>query len=632
MRAYLEEIQEAARREARAAGPAAPSVVLGEPISAEPTPLAELSELGSTTVLQGWVTRVELQKTKKGKTLLSFDLADARDAISVKALLKKKAEEEAAAQVTTGCWLRVKGELTFDRFAGEEIIWASAIQLVSPPENGDPAEEKRVELHLHTQMSALDATTRIKDLFATLARWGHPAVAITDHGSVQAFPEAYTYGQEYGIKVIYGLEGYLVEDGADPLDDRARVYHIVILVRNQTGLKNLYQLVTLSHLKYFHRVPRLPRAVLTEHREGLIFGSACEAGEVFQALLAGADAAELRRRAAFYDYLEIQPRGNNAFLLREGRLTETGLLELNRRVWALGRELERPVVATGDVHFLRPEDEVLRRILLAGQKFADADLQPPLYLRTTADMLAEFSYLGEEAARQVVIEAPRKIAAAVEEVQPVPSELSAPRIPGAEEEIEAMARARARELYGDPLPGLVAERLDKELQAIISNGYAVIYLIAERLVKKSLADGYLVGSRGSVGSSFVATLCGITEVNPLPPHYRCPQCRYSEFILDSSVGSGFDLPSRSCPRCGRALIKDGQDIPFETFLGFKGDKVPDIDLNFSGEYQGQIHRYTEELFGRDHVFRAGTISTIAERTAYGFVKAYADQHGLKWRR
>ncbi|MDK2926587.1 MAG: polymerase subunit alpha, Gram-positive type [Bacillota bacterium] len=633
LKQYIEEIQEAARKESPAGGGENTSeVVTGEPISAAPVPLAELRELGSSVVVEGWVTQAEVQKTKKGKTLLAFDLADETDAVSVKVLLKKKAEEEAAAQVGPGRWLRVKGELTFDRFAGEESIWARAIQLVPPREDSDPAPVKRVELHLHTQMSALDATTKLKDLFATLARWQHTAVAITDHGSVQAFPEAYELGRQYGIKVIYGLEGYLVEDGVDPLDDKARVYHIVVLVRNQTGLKNLYQLVTLSHLDYFHRVPRLPRSVLEKYREGLIFGSACEAGEVFQALLGKADEAELRRRAAFYDYLEIQPRGNNAFLLREGRLSESELLALNRRLVALGQEVGRPVVATGDVHFLRPADEVLRRILLAGQKYSDADLQPPLYLKKTEEMLAEFSYLGADTAREVVVEAPRRLAAQVEEVQPVPSDLSAPRIPGAENEIAAMARRRATELYGDPLPEVVAQRLEKELRAIISNGFAVIYLIAQRLVKKSLEDGYLVGSRGSVGSSLVATLCGITEVNPLPPHYRCPECRYSKFVAAGTAGSGFDLPTEDCPRCGHPLIKDGQDIPFETFLGFKGDKVPDIDLNFSGEYQGRIHRYTEELFGHDHVFRAGTISTIAERTAYGFVKAYADQHGLKWRR
>lgn len=630
---YLEEIREASRKEeSPAAPPSTPEIIAGEPIKETARPISDLKELGSTAVVEGWVTRAEVQKTKKGKTLLQFDLADEGDAISVKALLKKKNEQDAAASVVPGCWLRVKGELTFDRFAGEEIIWAEAIQQIPPREDTDPEEEKRVELHLHTQMSALDATTRLSDLFATLARWGHRAVAITDHGSVQAFPEAYELGRQFGIKVIYGMEGYLVEDGVPPLDDKARVYHIIILVRNQAGLKNLYRLVTASHLDYFHRVPRLTRELLEEHRDGLIFGSACEAGEVFRALAEHEAEEEVRRRAAFYDYLEIQPRGNNAFLVREGKLSEKELLELNRRIVALGRELGKPVVATGDVHFLRPGDAILRSILLTGQKYADADLQPPLYLKTTREMLTEFAYLGEETAREVVISAPQQVASLVEEVQPVPSDLSAPRIPGAEEEIETMARRRAVELYGDPLPPLVARRLDRELQAIIANGYAVIYLIAERLVKKSLEDGYLVGSRGSVGSSFVATLCGITEVNPLPPHYRCPHCRYSEFIEDGSYGSGFDLPDKNCPRCGELMVKDGQDIPFETFLGFNGDKVPDIDLNFSGEYQSRIHRYTEELFGRDHVFRAGTISTIAERTAYGFVKAYADEHGLKWRR
>jgi DNA polymerase-3 subunit alpha (Gram-positive type) len=633
-RQYLEEIKESVQQRGLTENKDGPpsGLITGTPITTSPQPISSLSDLGSTVTVEGCVSCVEVQKTKRGKTLLSIDLADETDAVSIKALLRKKYEEEAAPTLKVGSWIRVKGELTFDRFAGEEIIWASNIQLVPAPEDWDNATEKRVELHLHTKMSSMDATTELRELFATLKRWQHKAVAITDHGSVQAFPEAYELGKEFGIKVVYGVEGYLVEDNVDPLSDKAHTYHIIILAQNQRGLKNLYELITLSHLNYFHRVPRLPRKVLAQYREGLIFGSACEAGEVFQALLNGASEEEIYRRAAFYDYLEIQPRGNNAFLVREGRLTEAGLLDLNRRIVKLGAALGKAVVATGDVHFLRPQDEVLRRILMAGQNFADANLQPPLYLKKTEEMLEEFAYLGPEAAREVVIVAPERLVASVEEVEPIPSGLSTPIIAGAEEEIEGMSRRRAAELYGDPLPGLVAKRLHKELDSIVSNGFSVIYLIAQRLVKKSLEDGYLVGSRGSVGSSFVATLCGITEVNPLPPHYRCPHCQYSEFVQDGTVGSGFDLPDKECPRCGTALVKDGQDIPFETFLGFEGDKVPDIDLNFSGEYQSRIHKYTEELFGADRVFRAGTISTIAERTAYGFVKAYAEQHSLKWRR
>jgi DNA polymerase-3 subunit alpha (Gram-positive type) len=630
LRHYLEEIEDQPKSNLQP-----DQTALGSSISGTYQPISALGEedLGSKVVIEGYVTKWEIRKTKKGKRLFLFDLADETDAISVKTLLRKPEEEEAIAKVGSGTWLRVKGELTFDRFAGEEIVWADTMEIIVPKQRKDEADQKRVELHLHTQMSSLDATTRLKDLFELAAAWGHEAVAITDHGSVQAFPEAYELGRRYGIKVLYGVEGYLVDDEQDPLYDKAPVYHIIILVKNQTGLKNLYRLITVAHLNYFHRVPRIPRSELKEYREGLILGSACEAGEVFRAILHNFPEQEVRRLASFYDFLEIQPRENNAFLVRRGEKTEEQLLELNRYLVRLGAELNRPVVATGDVHFLNPEDEVLRRILLTGQNYSDANFQPPLYLKTTDEMLKEFDYLGEETAYRVVVESPAKLAASIEDVQPMPIGLATPQINGAADQIEQMARRQAQELYGTPLPDIVASRLDKELNSIISNGYADIYLIAHQLVKKSLEDGYLVGSRGSVGSSLVATLCQITEVNPLPPHYRCPKCCYSQFVNPGQgSSSGYDLPDKHCPHCVTILIKEGQDIPFETFLGFKGDKVPDIDLNFSGEYQAQIHRYTEELFGRDHVFRAGTISTIAERTAYGFVRAYADSNGLKLRK
>lgn len=614
--------------------PSGDCVLVGKPITTVPQPISSLEGLGSNVIVEGYATKWHLHRTKNGKTLLVFDLADQNDAITVKTLLRQAKEEQRAANVPTGSWLKVAGELTFDRLSGEEFVWAQAVEIIEPKVRQDTADQKRIELHLHTQMSSLDATIKLEDLFSLVARWKHKAVAITDHGSVQAFPEAYELGRRYGIKVIYGLEGYLVEDDeVDPLQDRAPIYHIILLVKNQTGLKNLYRLVTLSHLNYFHRVPRLPRRVVQQHREGLILGSACEAGELFQAALHNASSEELKQRAGFYDFIEIQPRDNNAFLIREGRLSETQLLKLNKRLVQLGQELGKPVIATGDVHFLNPEDKILRQILLAGQKYSDADFQPPLYFRTTTEMLAEFDYLGPELANRVVIEYPTQIADSVDDgLRPIPAGLSVPNIAGAETQIEQMAKEKAAQLYGTPLPDLVARRLDKELSSIITNGYAVIYLIAHRLVKKSLEDGYLVGSRGSVGSSLVATLCGITEVNPLPPHYRCPECSHSEFFAAVDVGSGYDLPPKQCPRCKTEMETDGHNIPFETFLGFRGDKVPDIDLNFSGEYQAKIHRYTEELFGSDRVFRAGTISTLAERTAYGFVKAYADTRGLKLRR
>src|SRR5690606_35516290 len=386
---------------------------------------------------------------------------------------------------------------------------------------------KRVELHLHTKMSGLDGVAEVAEAVALAARWGHPAVAITDHGVVHAFPEAYQAAKKHGIKLIYGVEGYLVDDAATYRESRS--YHVVILAQNRTGLRNLYRLISLSHLDYFYRTPRIPRQELERFREGLIVGSACEAGELFQAFLEGRDWETIKNIARFYDYLEIQPLGNNRFLIEEGRVPdEEALRQINRDICRLGREVGRPVIATGDTHFLHPEDELFRRILMAGHGFEEPEHPTPLYMRTTQEMLEEFAYLGEELAREVVIDNPRAIAERCEAMPPVPEGLHPPRIPGAEKEIERMAWTRAREMYGDPLPPQVQARIERELAAIVGNGFASLYLIAHRLVTKSLEDGYLVGSRGSVGSSLVATLCRITEVNPLPPHYRCPGGHYTE--------------------------------------------------------------------------------------------------------
>ncbi|HHY36064.1 MAG TPA: PolC-type DNA polymerase III [Firmicutes bacterium] len=603
-----------------------PLPLVGKPVSDEPLPLEQVRGTMGDFVVAGEVLGWECRPVKADRSLFTIVISDRTDSIAVKLFCnseKGKAIEQACQR--RDVWLLVRGSLEEDRYSGEEVLWASDITLIPARRRMETEGEKRVELHLHTQMSALDATVRLEDLFATLKQWGHQAVAITDHGVLQAYPEAYALGKKYGIKVLYGVEGYMVNQG----QDRGKAFHIILLAKNQRGLQDLYRLVSLSHLEHFYRVPRIPREALLAYRDNLLVGTACEAGELIQAYLQGLRGEELAEIARFYDYIEIQPWANNAFLIREGRINREGLLTMNRELYTLGKRLGLPVVATGDVHFLEPEDALLRRILLTAQGFEDAEHQPPLYLRTTEEMLAEFSYLGEEAAREVVVENPRKIAALIDEVRPIPDGLHAPQIPGAEEQIRSMAFARAKELYGEPLPPLVADRLEKELAAIIGNGFAVIYLIAHKLVSKSLSDGYLVGSRGSVGSSFVATMCGITEVNPLPPHYRCPHCRYSSFIADGSVGSGFDLPARACPRCGRELVRDGHNIPFEVFMGFEGDKVPDIDLNFSGEYQPLIHQYAEELFGSDKVFRAGTISTIADRTAYGFVKGYFTEKGQK---
>jgi DNA polymerase-3 subunit alpha (Gram-positive type) len=804
--------------------PKANSVYLGKKINETPVAIGEIEEDAQTVVVEGEVLKAEVRSLKSGRNLLLFDLTDYTDSISIKAFATNK--QDPSDSVEKGTWLRVKGNLQYDEYAKETVLMAKSIQNVTRPQLQDEAGEKRIELHLHTKMSAMDSIVELEKAVQTAAAWGHQALAVTDHGVVHAFPEAARLGRKFGIKIIYGMEGYLVNDeepivtmapdcgfnerplvvvdiettGLNPqwcdlleigavkivageitatferfvrpqraipykiqqltgISDemvkdaappeevlaefmefmgdgifvahnaqfdlgflRAKLkkylkvefvpavvdtlalsrvlwprlkshrldvvakelgigqehhhragddaltawrilekglafcreqalfrwselnslsqgmkmeslhpYHIILLAKNQTGLKNLYRLVSISHLEHFHRHPRIPRSLLATYREGLLLGSACEAGEVFSALLNGVEARKVREIASFYDFLEIQPLANNDFLLREGRLTREQLMDQNRAICRLGEELGKPVVATGDVHFLRPEDAIYRRILLAGQGYSDADRQPPLYLRTTGEMLAEFAYLGTELAKEVVITNPQRIADSIDDVKPVPDQFCPPQIPGADEEIRTTAYRRAEELYGSPLPPIVVDRLELELKSIIGHGYAVLYLIAEKLVKKSLADGYLVGSRGSVGSSFVATMCGITEVNPLPAHYRCPRCYYAEFMETGAIGSGYDLPDQDCPHCRTRLVKDGQDIPFATFMGFEGDKEPDIDLNFSGEYQPVVLRYTEELFGKGNVFRAGTITGLAEKTAFGFVRGYLEEMGLHLR-
>lgn len=803
------------------------NVIVGRLIKGELKAIKDVQEEERLVIIRGKVFDLDIKPLKSGRQILTFGITDNYDSIEVKKFLDEN-DTETAERIKNGQWVTVKGPAQYDRFSQELTVMANDINLSQAPIRMDQATTKRVELHLHTKMSTMDSVCTAAEIVKQAATWGHPAVAITDHGVVQAFPEAYSAAKKAGIKLIYGVEGYLINDGiptvlnftqnaslqdltyvvmdfettgfspqADEIieigavkivngqeverygtlvrptkeipyeitkltgitqemvaespnasealagfrnfigdavlvahnasfdlsflkvgmrkhlqhevtnqvidtlgvarillpslknhkldtlvkefkielsnhhravDDAAataklwlilmkkadeqntkeleqlnqcgkniqqeklRSNHITILVKDEVGLRNLYELITLAHLEYFHRQPRTPRRELIKRREGLLIGSACEAGELYQALISGASQEELEEIASFYDYLEIQPLGNNEFMVRKGIVNGLDdLRELNKKIIELGEKLKIPVVATGDVHFLNPEDEVYRRILMAGKGFDDADNQAPLFFRTTNEMLEEFSYLGRELAEKVVIHNPQHIADMVESFKPIPDTLHPPYIEGAEQQITDMTLQRAKELYGEPLPEVVRQRVDKELKSIIGNGFAVLYLIAHKLVKKSLDDGYLVGSRGSVGSSVVATFTNITEVNPLPPHYRCPDCLHSEFLTDGSAGCGADMPDKACPQCGTNYVKDGHDIPFEVFLGFDGDKVPDIDLNFSGEYQPRAHKYTEELFGKDYVYRAGTIGTIAEKTAFGFVKNYFDERNIKKR-
>ncbi|CDB16709.1 dNA polymerase III polC-type [Clostridium sp. CAG:221] len=803
--------------------PKSENCIYGRNISIEAIPIKEINETSGYVAVLGEVFKVDTMETKTGKIILTFFITDYTDSITVKCFLKPQEKEEVLNNIKKGLYCKVRGEAIYDTYAREVVIMGRDILRMKKLERMDGAAEKRVELHCHTTMSAMDGITPVGKIIERSAKWGHPAIAITDHGVVQAFPDAQIAAKKNKIKVLYGVEGYLVDDGiplalnekgqslddtyvvfdlettgfspkndkiieigavkvkngkiidsfsefvnprrpipykiteltgisddmvkyADSIDfvlpkfmefigdaavvahnasfdcsfieknckdldlpfnatildtvqicrflypelksvklnlvakhlgvkltshhravDDAKAtgdifvecikkikeeyevsslsdlnkiflekvdikklptYHIIILAKTQEGIRNLYKLVSEAHIDNFFRRPRTKKSRLAEMREGLIIGGACEAGEIYRAVLGGKKDEEVKEIMSFYDYVEIQPIENNAYLIEKGNVKdEEELKDINRKIYNLAKEINKPTVATGDVHFLEPQDEAFRRIIMAGQGFGDAENQPPLYLKTTEEMLKEFSYLGEDIAREVVIKNPQEIADSVDILKPIPDETYPPKIEGADDDIRNMTMNKVHSIYGENLPEVVQKRLDKELNSIINNGYAVLYLIAQKLVAKSYADGYLVGSRGSVGSSFVATMSDITEVNGLPPHYVCPKCKKSQFFLDGSVSSGADLPDKDCPDCGVPYIKDGHDIPFETFLGFEGDKEPDIDLNFSGDNQADIHKYTEVLFGKGYVFKAGTIGTVAEKTAYGFVKKYLDQKG-----
>ena len=620
------------------------NIIFGRGVMGECKLIDELEGETKNVILEGFIgegpgSGLKSIEFKTGTKLLSFCLADTSNGIACKKFFKPKRGkngpeedyDEIMGKLKDGMQVRVRGSVRFDTYMNEYVLFVDSMAKLEKTQREDTAKVKRVELHAHTTMSAMDAVVSVKDLVKTAARWGWPAVAVTDHGVVQAFPDAAKTVKEnkLDIKIIYGMEGYLTGDDYE----QKRANHIIFLAKNPNGLRNLYQMVSLAHVKYFHRQPRLPKKIVQEYREGILVGSACEAGELIRAIVEGQADEQLLEIADFYDYLEIQPIHNNDFLKRSDKFpdinTDQDLININLKVAELAKKLGKMLIATCDVHFLNPEDNIYRAILMKGKGFDDAELQPPLYLRTTEEMLAEFDYLGEEAAYEAVVTNPRKINEMIEKFKPIPDDLYSPMIPGADEEIRNMSYNKAKSMYGENLPEIVEARLQQELKPIIGHGFSVLYLIAQRLVKKSNDDGYLVGSRGSVGSSFIATMTGITEVNPLPPHWRCPHCHYSKFITDGSYGCGYDLPDKECPVCGTPLIKDGHDIPFAVFLGFDGDKVPDIDLNFSGTYQPTAHKYTEILFGKDNVYRAGSIQTVADKTAFGYVKKFYEEKGVK---
>ena len=818
-----------------------PNMIYGRDFDDTPIELSQVvGEMGEITI-RGKVISFDTREIRNEKTILMFAVTDFTDTITVKMFARNDQLPDLLGDIKKGSFLKVKGITTIDKFDGELTIGSvTGIRKIHDftVSRKDLYPEKRVELHCHTKMSDMDGVSEVNDIVKRAHDWGHKAIAITDHGVVQAFPDANHFIQsldkEDPFKIIYGVEAYLVDDlteiapgagsqsldgtyvvfdlettGFSPIQDKiieigavkvergviterfstfvnpkipipfkitqltsitddmvvdaetidvvlpkfldfigdavlvahnagfdvsfieqncryqeierefisldtvalARVllptlskyklnvvakalnislenhhravddagataeifvrfvemlkereidtlkelnqfgsmnpdairklpsHHAVILAKNETGRVNLYRLVSMSHLQYFSRMPRIPKSEFLRYREGLIIGSACEAGELFQAVLNGKSEEQIAKLVDFYDYLEIQPIGNNRFMIASDRVSnvrsEEDLRDLNRKIVRLGEKFQKPVVATCDVHFLDPEDEVYRRIIMAGKGFTDADEQAPLYLHTTEEMMEEFSYLGTAKAHEVVIENPNKIADMIEKISPVRPDKCPPVIDNSDQQLRDICYKKAHEMYGENLPDVVTERLERELHSIISNGFAVMYIIAQKLVWKSNEDGYLVGSRGSVGSSFVATMAGITEVNPLSPHYYCPHCHYSDFDSEEvrafAGGCGWDMKDKDCPVCGHPLIKDGFDIPFETFLGFKGNKEPDIDLNFSGDYQSNAHKYTEVIFGKGQTFRAGTIGTLADKTAFGFVKNYYEERGSRKR-
>jgi DNA polymerase-3 subunit alpha (Gram-positive type) len=597
----------------------------------------QITDMTGSCIFEGKLfAKPDKREIFAGTMLYKFDIAGIDNtAISCKIKLSTATakKNDLDGKLKMGKSFRACGDAQYDKYSRETVVNITGIkEIPTPPVRQDMAENKRVELHLHTKMSSMDGVSNVKDLVSRAIYWGHKAVAITDHGVVQAFPDAHIAAKNApdDFKIIYGVEGYLTQLPESDIEvgSKQASNHIIILAKNYVGLQNLYKLITYSHTQNFYKKPRIPRNILTQHRDGLIIGSACELGELYRAILDDMPQSKIEEIASFYDYFEVMPLGNNKFMVENGTATINQLKEINKKIIALGDKMGKLVVATGDVHFMDKADSQFRAILQAGIGYSDADNQAPLYFRTTKEMLDEFNYLPPDVAEKIVIHNPQKIADSIDKIKPIPDETCPPELDGSIEAIVDGSKAKAKQIYGDPLPDIVQKRIDKELEKIIKYGFSVMYYIAQKLVQKSNSDGYLVGSRGSVGSSFIAFLCGITEVNALPPHYICPHCNYSEFITDGTYSSGVDMPNKECPHCCRPLQKDGHDIPFETFLGFEGDKEPDIDLNFSGDYQSTAHKFVEELFGEGYIFRAGTIATIASKTAYGFVKKYLEARNI----
>lgn len=642
--------------------------IYGKVIHEKPKNIADVSTEDGYITVWGDVLKTEVRETKRGTSkIFDFDISDYTSSITVKMFDDKRVIDPLVEKINEAGTLVISGGYQFDTFSNQYVLRPYAIASIKKAEKTDDEPEKRIELHMHTSLSEMDAISSPTALVKQAIKWGHEAVAITDHGVVQALPEAYAAsGKGSKIKLILGMEGYLVDDEKYPdflnmKTNQYERYHIIFLVKEDTsmdesipkeerkyGRKNLYEMISASNVKYFKKRPLIPKSLLRKKRDCIIVGSACEQGEVYQAILDDVDEDKLEEIASFYDYLEIQPNGNNAFMLRTSDQeyvtnkrgeekknrywkvnSEEDLININKKIIALGDKLGKLVVATGDVHFLSEHDAKFRAIIMASKGFDDADNQPPLYFKTTREMLDDFAWAGDRA-REFVIDNPKKIADSImDNIPPIPPGTFQPHIDGANEELTEKCWNMAKDLYGDPVPEYVANRLQRELDSIIGHGFGVLYVIAKRLVEESERNGYLVGSRGSVGSSLAAHFGGISEVNPLAPHYYCKKCKHSEFFLNGEYGSGFDLPSKNCPNCGTSMKRDGHEIPFETFLGFDGDKEPDIDLNFSGEYQSRSHRFTEELFGKEYVFKAGTMATVADKTAYGYVMKYLDERGIQ---